>query len=59
MTKSLAVYVMYECDCCNDAIVDAPIVVIGNEEKFCSLSCCKIFYSRPTKWISIFRKEKQ
>lgn len=59
MAQPLTTYVTLECDCCNDAITDAPIFVHGNNELFCSLTCCKIFYSREVKWISLFRKEKK
>lgn len=58
MSTALAVYVMPSCDTCDEGITDAPIFVQGNDEMFCSLACCKIFYSRTTRWISQFRKEK-
>ena len=58
MGTALAPYVMLECDTCNGAITDAPFLVLGTPERFCSLVCCKIFYTRTTGWISTHRKEK-
>jgi hypothetical protein len=41
---------------CHDAVAQ-QVTVVGNPERFCSLVCAKIFYSRPTKWINQHRKE--
>jgi hypothetical protein len=51
-------YVMPACDCCNETITGALFMVEGNPERFCSLVCTRIFYARPTRWISQHRKER-
>ena len=60
MAEALAVRscVAPECAMCR-GVAPANIAVIGNPEQFCSLLCCKIFYSRPTKWIDQHRREMQ
>ena len=60
MAEALAVqsYVTLECSMCGGA-APGKIAVIGNPEQFCSLTCCKIFYSRPTKWVEQHRREMQ
>lgn len=59
MGKALVAYHMPDCDTCDEGISDAPFLVLGNPELFCSLTCCKIFYLRSTRWISQHRKEKE
>jgi CO dehydrogenase/acetyl-CoA synthase beta subunit len=49
-------YVTPKCSMCQDA-APVKVCVVGNPERFCSLTCCKIFYSRPTKWICQHRSE--
>jgi hypothetical protein len=58
MVQALAVrsYITPECSMCQDA-APAKVGVVGNPEHFCSLVCCKIFYSRPAKWIIQHRRE--
>jgi hypothetical protein len=49
-------YVHQDCHMCRDTA--QGIRVVGNPEVFCSMRCCKIFYSRPVEWISQHRKER-
>lgn len=48
---------MVACDMCDETVLGATYFVHGNPDRFCSLVCCKIFYSQPNKWIHQHRKE--
>ncbi len=51
-------YVCQTCDTCDATLGQRAYGVEGNPERFCDLTCCKIFYSRPMSVISKHRKER-
>jgi hypothetical protein len=56
MARAL-VCTMVPCDMCDETVMGATYFVHGTPDRFCSLVCCKIFYSQPNTWISKHRKE--
>ena len=51
-------YITASCDTCDTALGPGTTYVEGNRERFCDLTCCRIFYSRPVKIIAQLRKER-
>ena len=48
--------IVTHCAMCREAVTQ-PFSVVGNPERFCDLTCCRIFYSRPVTWIRKAREE--
>ena len=51
-------YITPSCDTCDNALGPGATYVQGNPERFCDLTCCRIFYSRPLRSITQLRKER-
>jgi hypothetical protein len=51
-------HVTPSCDTCDTALSPNAYYVEGNPERFCDLTCCRIFYSWPVKVISQRRRER-
>lgn len=51
-------YHYFTCDTCDVVLGKEFYGVHGNPERFCDLTCCKIFYSRPVGQISTHRRER-
>jgi hypothetical protein len=46
------------CDTCATELGPGTTYIEGTPERFCDLTCCRIFYSRPVKVIAQLRKER-
>ena len=51
-------YVTPGCDTCDTALGPGTYYVEGNPERFCDLTCCRIFYARPVTVIRKHREER-
>jgi hypothetical protein len=51
-------YMTPSCDTCDTALGPGATYVEGTAERFCDLTCCRIFYSWPVKVIAQLRKER-
>jgi hypothetical protein len=49
---------MLSCDTCDTALEPGCCYVEGNPERFCDLTCCRIFYSWPVRVIRMLRAER-
>jgi hypothetical protein len=51
-------YLALSCDTCDGALGPRCYYVEGNPERFCDLTCCRIFYSWPVTVIRKLREER-